>query len=172
MCFLPQDEASRDVAMKQFENFLGKSKQNLLGWRDVPVDIKGIGKAVIDSMPVIKQAVIAKGSAAMSQDAFERKLLAIRKETQNPLAEVARKKNLPGLAEFYMPSLSTRTIVYKGLLLAGQVGTFYKDLRIRCAARSRWFTNASRPTPSRPGVLPTPTASLPTMARSTRCAAT
>ena len=128
MCFLPQDEAARDVAMKQFENFLGKSKQNLLGWRDVPVDQKGIGKAVIDSMPVIKQAVIAKGSPAMSQDAFERKLLAIRKETQNPLAEVARKRNLPGLAEFYMPSLSTRTIVYKGLLLAGQVGTFYKDL--------------------------------------------
>ncbi len=128
MCFLPQDAPARDVAMKQFENFLGKSKQNLLGWRDVPVDAKGIGKAVIDSMPVIKQAVIAKGSPAMSQDAFERKLLAIRKETQNPLAEVARKNNLPGLAEFYMPSLSTRTIVYKGLLLAGQVGTFYKDL--------------------------------------------
>ncbi len=128
MCFLPQDEAARDVAMKQFENFLAKSKQNLLGWRDVPTDLTGIGKAVIDSMPVIKQAVIAKGSSAMSQDAFERKLLAIRKETQNPLAEVARKRNLPGLAEFYMPSLSTRTIVYKGLLLANQVGTFYTDL--------------------------------------------
>ena len=79
-------------------------------------------------MPVIRQAIIAKGSATMSQDAFERKLLAIRKETQNPLAEVAKKKNLPGLAEFYMPSLSTRTVVYKGLLLAHQVGTFYKDL--------------------------------------------
>ncbi len=128
MCFLPRAEASRDVAMKQFENFLAKSKQNLLGWRDVPTDTKGIGKAVIASMPVIRQAVIAKGSPAMSQDAFERKLLAIRKETQNPLAEVAKKKNLPGLAEFYMPSLSTRTIVYKGLLLASQVGTFYKDL--------------------------------------------
>ncbi|MDP3491625.1 MAG: glutamate synthase large subunit [Hyphomonadaceae bacterium] len=128
MCFLPQDEAARDFAMNQFANYLGKSKQVLLGWRDVPTDLTGIGKAVIDSMPVIKQAVIAKGSPAMTQDAFERKLLAIRKETQNPLAEVARKKNLPGLAEFYMPSLSTRTIVYKGLLLAGQVGTFYKDL--------------------------------------------
>jgi len=128
MCFLPQDEAARYFAMNQFANYLAKSKQVLLGWRDVPTDLKGIGKAVIDSMPVIKQAVIAKGSPAMTQDAFERKLLAIRKETQNPLAEVARKKNLPGLAEFYMPSLSTRTIVYKGLLLAGQVGTFYKDL--------------------------------------------
>jgi glutamate synthase (NADPH/NADH) large chain len=128
MCFLPQDQAAREFAMKQFENYLGKSKQNLLGWRDVPTDLKGIGKAVVASMPVIKQAIIAKGSAAMTQDAFERKLLAIRKETQNPLAEIAKKKDLPGLAEFYMPSLSTRTIVYKGLLLAGQVGGFYKDL--------------------------------------------
>ena len=128
MCFLPQDEPARFFAMNQFANYLAKSKQVLLGWRDVPTDLTGIGKAVIDSMPVIKQAVIAKGSPAMSQDAFERKLLAIRKETQNPLAEVARKKDLPGLAEFYMPSLSTRTIVYKGLLLANQVGSFYKDL--------------------------------------------
>ena len=128
MCFLPQDQAARDFAMNQFANYLAKSKQKLLGWRDVPTDTKGIGKAVIASMPVIKQAIIAKGSPAMDQDAFERKLLAIRKETQNPLAEIAKKKNLPGLAEFYMPSLSTRTIVYKGLLLAGQVGTFYKDL--------------------------------------------
>ena len=128
MCFLPQDQAARDFAMNQFANYLAKSKQKLLGWRDVPTDTTGIGKAVIASMPVIKQAVIAKGVASMDQDAFERKLLAIRKETQNPLADVAKKKNLPGLAEFYMPSLSTRTIVYKGLLLAGQVGTFYKDL--------------------------------------------
>jgi len=128
MCFLPRDEAARDFAMTQFANYLAKSKQVLLGWRDVPIDLTGIGKAVIASMPVIKQAVIAKGIPAMNQDAFERKLLAIRKETQNPLADIAKKKNLPGLAEFYMPSLSTRTIVYKGLLLAGQVGSFYKDL--------------------------------------------
>jgi glutamate synthase (NADPH/NADH) large chain len=128
MCFLPQDAAARDFAMAQFANYLAKSKQRLLGWRDVPTDLSGIGQAVIAAMPVIRQAIIAKGSPAMSQDAFERKLLAIRKETQNPLAEIARKKNLPGLADFYMPSLSTRTIVYKGLLLAGQVGSFYRDL--------------------------------------------
>jgi glutamate synthase (NADPH/NADH) large chain len=129
MCFLPRDAASRDAAMKQFENYLAKSKQRLLGWRDVPVDPHGLGEAVLAGMPVIRQAVIAKGSPEMSQDAFERKLLSIRKETQNPLQEMTRKKNLPGLAEFYMPSLSTRTIVYKGLLLAHQVGEFYKDLR-------------------------------------------
>jgi glutamate synthase (NADPH/NADH) large chain len=128
MCFLPRDAASRDAAMKQFENYLTKSRQKLLGWRDVPVDPSGLGEAVLAGMPVIRQAVIAKGSAEMSQDAFERKLLAIRKETQNPLLEMTKKRDLPGLAEFYMPSLSTRTIVYKGLLLAHQVGEFYKDL--------------------------------------------
>ncbi|HEX5006976.1 MAG TPA: glutamate synthase central domain-containing protein, partial [Hyphomonadaceae bacterium] len=128
MCFLPRDEAARDFAMRQFENFLAKSKQKLLGWRDVPTNPEGLGEAVLAGMPVIRQAIIAKGSPEMSQDAFERKLLAIRKETQNPLGELAKKKNLPGLTELYMPSLSTRTIVYKGLLLAHQVGKFYADL--------------------------------------------
>ncbi len=128
MCFLPRNQAARETAVAQFEKFIRIGRQHMLGWRDVPVDIHGLGEAVLAGMPVIRQAIIAKGSAAMSQDGFERKLLAIRKETQNPLAELARKKNIPGLDEFYMPSLSTRTVVYKGLLLAHQVGTFYKDL--------------------------------------------
>src|SRR5690606_30151243 len=71
---------------------------------------------------------IGRGPNVKDQDAFERKLLAIRKQTQNPLAELAKKKNLPDLTELYMPSFSSRTVVYKGLLLAGQVGTFYEDL--------------------------------------------
>ena len=55
----------------------------------------------------------------------------IRKQAQNPLRELAEKHGLPGLAELYMPSFSSRTIVYKGLLLATQVGSFYDDLRDR-----------------------------------------
>src|SRR6202008_2825419 len=62
------------------------------------------------------------------QDSQERKLLAVRKQIQNPLAELAAKRNMPALRELYIPSLSTRTVVYKGLLLAHQVGSFYKDL--------------------------------------------
>ena len=62
------------------------------------------------------------------QDAFERKLLAIRKQTQNPLESEAQKRDLPGLPEFYIPSFSSRTLVYKGMLLAHHVGKFYKDL--------------------------------------------
>ena len=128
MCFLPQDEESREAAVAQFERFVSGERQQLLGWRDVPVDTEGLGKTVLETMPVIRQAIVGKGSHVRDQDAFERKLLAIRKQIQNPLAELAAKRHLPGLGNFYIPSFSTRTIVYKGLLLATQVGSFYKDL--------------------------------------------
>jgi glutamate synthase (NADPH) large chain len=128
-CFLPQDQASRDFVISTFEKFIVKEGQHVLGWRDVPVTLDGLGKAVIDSMPVIRQCVVGRGSSCADQDAFERKILAIRKQTQNPLASLAEKHGLPGLTDLYMPSFSSRTIVYKGLLLATQVGSFYDDLR-------------------------------------------
>ena len=77
----------------------------------------------------IRQCFVARGDNCADQDAFERKLVVIRKQTQNPLAALAEKHGLPGLTEMYMPSFSSRTIVYKGLLLATQVGSFYKDLQ-------------------------------------------
>ena len=129
MCFLPQDEAAREFIVGTFEKFIAKEGQRLIGWRDVPVTLDGLGKAVIDQMPVIRQCFVARGENCPDQDAFERKILAIRKQTQNPLAALAEKHNLPGLTELYMPSFSSRTVVYKGLLLATQVGSFYDDLR-------------------------------------------
>lgn len=129
MCFLPQDEEARSAAVQQFEHFLSVEKQPLIGWRDVPVDLNGLGEAVLASMPVIRQCFIGRGPGIADQDAHERKLLAVRKQIQNPLAELAAKRNLPGLSQLYIPSLSTRTVVYKGLLLADQVGTFYEDLK-------------------------------------------
>ncbi|WP_230279825.1 glutamate synthase large subunit [Croceicoccus sp. Ery15] len=129
MCFLPQDAPSRDFVVAQFEKFVGKEGQQLVGWRDVPTTLDGLGKTVLEQMPVIRMAVIARGGNCEDQDAFERKLLSIRKQTQNPLAALAEKHGLPGLTELYMPSFSSRTIVYKGLLLANQVGSFYDDLR-------------------------------------------
>ena len=129
MCFLPQDEASRDFIVGIFEKFIAKEGQRLIGWRDVPVTLDGLGKAVIEQMPVIRQCFVARGENCPDQDAFERKILAIRKQTQNPLAALAEKHGLPGLTELYMPSFSSRTVVYKGLLLATQVGSFYDDLR-------------------------------------------
>ena len=129
MCFLPQEEVARDFAVQHFEQFIAKEGQKLLGWRDVPTTIDGLGKTVIEEMPVIRQAIIARGANCADQASFERKLLSIRKQAQNPLKALSEKLGIPGLDELYMPSLSTRTIVYKGLLLAGQVGSFYDDLR-------------------------------------------
>ncbi len=129
MCFMPQDAAARAFVTEQFEKFTAKEGQRFVGWRDVPTTLDGLGKAVIDSMPVIQQAVIARGENCADQDAFERKLLVIRKQVQNPLAKLAVKHDLPGLTQLYLPSFSSRTIVYKGLLLCDQVGSFFNDLR-------------------------------------------
>ncbi len=128
MCFMPRDDEARAVAVSQFEHFLKVEGQRFIAWRDVPVNTKGLGEAVLAEMPMIRQAIVGRGPNVKDQDAFERKLLTVRKQLQNPLAELAAKKNLPALTQLYLPSFSTRTIVYKGLLLADQVGTFYEDL--------------------------------------------
>ncbi len=128
MCFMPRDVAAQEVAVGQFEHFIRVEGQRLVGWREVPVDPSGLGAAVLAEAPVIRQAIVARGAATQGQAAFERKIMAIRKQTQNPLEAMARKLGVPALADFYMPSFSTRTVVYKGLLLAPQVGSFYTDL--------------------------------------------
>ncbi|MET0241671.1 MAG: glutamate synthase large subunit [Sphingobium sp.] len=128
MCFLPRSPASLDFAVAHFEKLIAKEGQHLIGWRDVPVNTDGLGQTVLDEMPVIRQCIVGRGEDCADQDAFERKLLVIRKQVQNPLEAIARKQNLADLDDFYMPSFSTRTVVYKGLLLAGQVGSFYTDL--------------------------------------------
>src|SRR6187399_1457 len=147
MCFLPQNEKARAFAVKRLEHFIKVEGQKLVGWRDVPTDTTGLGKAVIERMPVIRQAIVARGGKVADQDAFERKILAIRKQTQNPLVDLEKKHKLPGLSQLYMPSFSSRTVVYKGLLLAPQVESFYKDLQnpltqsALCLVHQRFSTN-------------------------------
>ena len=116
------------MAIGRLEHFIRMEQQMLVGWRDVPVDITGLGRTVLEQMPVIRQAVIARGAATKDEAAFERKLLTIRKQTHNGLAALGAKCGLPTLTDFFMTSVSPRTVVYKGLLLADQVGTFYRDL--------------------------------------------
>src|SRR5688572_3574891 len=129
MCFLPQHDAAREFIAGQFEKFIAKEGQRLIGWRDVPTTEDGLGQAVLASMPMIRQCFVARGANCADQDAFERKLIVIRKQTQNPLAGLAEKHGMPEITQLYMPSFSSRTVVYKGLLLANQVGSFYDDLR-------------------------------------------
>src|SRR5580698_8761654 len=128
MCFLPREAKAREIAVKQFEHYIKIEGQKLLGWRDVPTDPTGLGKTVLNQMPLIRQAIVAMGAHTRDQDAFERKLLTIRKQTQNPLEQMAKKHKQPAITQLYMPSFSTRTVVYKGLLLAHDVGRFYRDL--------------------------------------------
>ncbi len=129
MCFLPVDERARAVAQAHVEHFVRAEGQTLLAWRDVGVDRVGLGAAVIESMPWIAQAIVAASPGVPDQDAFERKILTIRKQALNSVTRLALETGLPDLRHLYMPSFSTRTVVYKGLLLAPQVESFYDDLR-------------------------------------------
>jgi glutamate synthase (NADPH/NADH) large chain len=129
MCFLPQDAPSRDFAIGYFETFLAQEGMRILGWREVPIDLTGLGETVIETMPVIRQAIVVPLRPFADQQDFERKILVARKQTLNSRDAEALSHHLPGLPDFYMPSFSTRTLVYKGLLLAPQVESFYDDLR-------------------------------------------
>ncbi len=129
MCFLPWDERARAIAVAHVEHFIRVEGQSLIGWRDVPTDTTGLGPRVVETMPWISQAIVACNPEIADQDAFERKVLTIRKQTLNSVVALAEQRGLPALRDLYMPSFSTRTLVYKGLLLAPQVESFYADMR-------------------------------------------
>jgi glutamate synthase (NADPH/NADH) large chain len=129
MCFLPREEKAQAIAVQHFERFVKIEGQTLLGWRDVPTDTRGLGARVIETMPTIRQAIVVRSPSITDQDAFERKILTIRKQTLNSVREFPSKQGRKGLRDLYLPSFSTRTVVYKGLLLAHQVESFYADLR-------------------------------------------
>ena len=129
MCFLPMEAKAQAYAVAQIERVVRVEGQTLLGWRDVPTDTTGLGLRVIETMPRIAQAIVCASPEIADQDAFERKILTIRKQVLNRVTTQAERNTLPELRHLYMPSFSTRTVVYKGLLLAPQVGGFYEDLR-------------------------------------------
>src|SRR5260370_38761268 len=93
-----------------------------LGWRDAPVNGDAIGRVARASQPYIQQVFVAR-PAEMDEDAFERKLYVVRKRAELEIAE----SDIEDKEFFYIPSLSCRTIVYKGLLLAAQMPNFYYD---------------------------------------------
>ncbi len=123
MLFLPRDDGAREQAVELVEQLVAAEGQAVLGWREVPVDNSDLGESVKPTEPVIRQLFV--GSNCVDQAAFERKLFVIRKQIENRI----RESDLPGKASFYFTSLSSRTLVYKGMLLAGQVGDFYPDLK-------------------------------------------
>jgi len=124
--FLPKDETARARMEKLAEEIVTKEGQDVLGWRDVPVDPSDLGESVKPTEPCHRQLFVKRGANAADQDIFERKLFVIRKQIENA---VHLDESDPNNAYFYIPSFSSRTICYKGMLLAMQVGLYYKDLQ-------------------------------------------
>ncbi|MFO1395845.1 MAG: glutamate synthase-related protein [Burkholderiales bacterium] len=124
MVFLPQEPASRMACEQEIERAIDAEGQVLLGWRDVPTRNGGLSERTKEVEPLIRQVFIGRGSRDVDQDALERKLYVIRKRSGHAIQSL----HLRHGKEFYVPSMSTRTIVYKGMLLAHQVGEFYADL--------------------------------------------
>jgi len=120
--FLPRDPSERARCQQVLEDKILGTGQRLLGWREVPVDESALGPIARQSAPCILQVLI--GSSTDDEASFERKLFVIRKWAERTV----RESDIPGREVFYIPSLSCRTLVYKGLLLAHQLAKFYRDL--------------------------------------------
>jgi len=126
MVFLPKEAAARQACERELERAVALEKQVLLGWRDVPVNRDlPMSDDVRASEPVMRQIFIGRGTDILVSDALERKLYVIRKTASSRIARL----NLTHSFEYYVPSMSCRTIIYKGLLLADQVGKYYLDLQ-------------------------------------------
>ena len=125
MIFLPRDPGARMACQHELERAIVAEGQEVLGWRDVPVNNSGLGEGVKAIEPVIRQVFVGRGLSTLDIDAFERKLYIIRKRAGHAI----RALGLHHAKELYVPSFSARTIVYKGMLLARQVGLYYLDLQ-------------------------------------------
>ena len=124
MLFLPRNEASRTVCEEAIEQLVSAEGQQVLGWRDVPLNNSDLGYSVKPTEPVVRQIFVERGNNCADQEAFERKLFVIRKQIENKI----RQAELEGGDSFYFTSFSSRTLVYKGMLLADQVGDYFLDL--------------------------------------------
>jgi glutamate synthase (NADPH) large chain len=126
MVFLPKEHASRQACEQELERAVQAEGQVLLGWRDVPVDRDmPMSPNVRKKEPILRQIFIGRGNDVIVQDALERKLYVIRKTASAHIQALKLKHS----KEYYVPSMSSRTVIYKGLLLADQVGTYYLDLK-------------------------------------------
>jgi glutamate synthase (ferredoxin) len=130
LVFLPTDPGERQRCERLFEKIVAEEGQKFLGWRTVPVDNATLGPTAQAAQPVIRQVFIGKQAQGLrpvgSDDplAFERKLYVIRRRVENAVktSDIAQRN------KFYVPSLSCKTLVYKGMLISTQLTEFYPDL--------------------------------------------
>jgi glutamate synthase (NADPH/NADH) large chain len=137
MVFLPVEAHQRLVCEGVLERIVREEGLAVLGWRDTPVEGDAIGRVARASQPYIQQIFIGSGDSGLRGDALERKLYIVRKRAEKEISQ----------PDFYIPSLSSRTIVYKGLLLAPQIARFYPELddpefvSALCLVHQRFSTN-------------------------------
>ena len=124
MVFLPQDVAQREKCQRIFEDIVLEEGQLLLGWRDVPMDNSEIGAHSRDVQPYIRQIFIGRGPKTTDEAHLGRKLYVIRRLVEKAVAE----SGIEDADTFYIPSLFTDRVIYKGLLMADQISSFYRDL--------------------------------------------
>jgi glutamate synthase (NADPH) large chain len=142
MVFLPVDTHDRLICEGIIEKIAREEGLTVLGWRDTPINGNTIGRLARASQPYIEQIFVRSGPG-MDQDALERKLYVVRKRAESAIAETDLKEK----EFFYIPSLSSRTIIYKGLLLAPQITDFYRELldpeltSALCLVHQRFSTN-------------------------------
>ena len=125
MVFLPAFPAARERCEEAFLEVIKEEKQSFLGWRDVPVDAEKCGELSREVMPFIRQVFIGRGAGTGPDDAFERKLYVIRKCVEARVRSLGIKYG----DDFYVCSLSHKTIVYKGQLTASQIPQYFLDLQ-------------------------------------------
>jgi len=123
--FMPREKAWRKVIQSIIADQIKEGQLTLLGWRDVPTDNSSLGETVKPTEPANMQVFVGRGEHIKSEDDFERRLYIVRKS----ISQAIYLRRDRGLAGYYVASLSCRTIVYKGMFLADQLGKYYPDLR-------------------------------------------
>ena len=124
MCFLPNEVAQANKCQQIIEKIITDEGQTVLGWRDVPIDDSSVGPTAKLGEPTFKQVFIGRGQICQDEAAFERKLYVIRKLAENAIwnSELSEKDR------FYVPSLSYRTFLYKGMLTGSQLEPMFPDI--------------------------------------------
>ena len=124
LVFLPTDPTQAARCQATFEQIIREEEQTLLGWRDVPTDDSPIGPSAKAAEPVIKQVFIGRNPSIADDRAFERKLYVIRKRVEHTVFASPEQNGKP----FHLPSLSSNTLIYKGMLSADQIETMFPDI--------------------------------------------
>ncbi len=124
MIFFPAADAARRLCTEIIERELAAARLPLLGWREVPVRLDAIGTEARRVMPQIAQVFVGRAPDTQEQASFDRRLYLARRRIENAVERSGRDQ----VQDFYIPSFFANRIVYKGLLLAAQVGRFYRDL--------------------------------------------